>query len=79
VFSPLGNYLATGGGEAIIKIWKVTDDQHADEYNVLQRTPVFELKEHASDIIDLSWHCSGTKLLSTSFDQKVILWQLDYS
>lgn len=27
-FSPCGNYLATGGKDGVLKIWKVTKEQH---------------------------------------------------
>lgn len=39
--------------------------------------PQWELKEHACDIIDVSWHGNSQMILSCSFDQKVILWNLD--
>jgi WD40 repeat protein len=39
--------------------------------------PLWELKEHAQDIIDVCWHSNSHKIISTSFDEKVILWNLD--
>lgn len=72
-FSPCGKLLATGGKDSILKIWQVASD---DSLDIIASKPLWELKEHASDIIDVSWHLSSKMLISCSFDQKVILWSL---
>jgi len=35
------------------------------------------MKEHAHDILDVSWHVNSKMILSCSFDQKVMLWSLE--
>jgi hypothetical protein len=46
--------LATGGKDATLKIWQIVGPTE-DSTTLLQKAPVFELKEHALDIIDVSW------------------------
>lgn len=75
-FSPCGLMLATGGKDATLKIWQVVGPTE-DSTLLLQKAPMFELKEHALDIIDVSWRSNSSMILSCSFDQKVILWNLE--
>ena len=90
-FSPCGNYLATGGKDAVLKIWKVKRRgsdiselvrQQVTDLSLFENVPKWELREHAHDILDVSWSenpsISGTSryILSCSFDFKVILWDL---
>ena len=52
--------------------------------SIFEPEPGWEFREHAQDIIDISWCSAATRshqsdkvlLLSCSFDQKVILWNL---
>ena len=106
-FSHCGKYLATGGKDACLKVWRVRDPseeakdvvdaKEQDAFKVLRRqytqeftpnfsliesSPLKEFKDHAKDIIDLSWKDNRQSeddedhILSCSFDSKVILWSL---
>jgi WD40 repeat protein len=69
-FSPCGTLMATAGKDAIIKVWQAASHsfEDPDELLLFLPEPVWELKEHAHDILDLSWHQKSELLLSTSFD-----------
>ena len=73
-FSHDGKLLATAGKDATLKIWQLCED---DSVTLFKKEPQWEMKEHAHDIIDISWHVASKMLLSCSFDQKVMLWSLE--
>ena len=90
-FSPCGNFLATGGKDAVLKIWKVKKRgsditelvrQQVTDLFLFENVPKWELREHAEDIVDISWSLDlderneARYILSCSFDLKVILWDL---
>lgn len=75
----------------MLKIWKVKKRgsdiselvrQQVTDLSLFENVPKWELREHAHDILDVSWSenpsLSGTSryILSCSFDFKVILWDL---
>ena len=91
-FSPCGNFLATGGKDAVLKVWKVKKRgsditelvrQQVTDLHLFENLPKCELREHAHDILDISWgHVLSDRnearyILSCSFDLKVILWDLE--
>lgn len=85
-FSPCGKYLATGGKDACLKVWRVkgskqteeeeeegNDEKKEDEdsfapmqrmharkikpdLTLFEAEPAWEFREHAHDIVDLSWN-----------------------
>lgn len=80
-FSRDGHYVAAGGQDRLVRIWKlvvqsILDDPHADT----RRAPIFHdtplrLVGHEADILDLSWsRPSSNFLLSSSMDHSVRLW-----
>jgi WD40 repeat protein len=85
-FSPCGNFMATGGKDAVLRIWQVNcvgkldsvDVTFADCWKVFHKAPYREYREHEHDILDIAW-CKERPylLLSCSLDQKVILWDLN--
>ena len=53
------------------------------DLSLFEHIPKWELREHAHDILDVSWSQARNErsearyILSCSFDLKVILWDLD--
>ncbi|CAN0908886.1 Uncharacterized WD repeat-containing protein C3H5.08c [Linum grandiflorum] len=88
-FSLDGKYLATGGEDGVVNVWKVIEeDSRLDDqfdvstcvvlpqkvFRVLEK-PLHEFKGHSGEVLDLSW--SNQKyLLSSSDDNTVRLWRV---
>mmetsp|Transcript_32566 Transcript_32566/g.31802 ORF Transcript_32566/g.31802 Transcript_32566/m.31802 type:complete len:130 (-) Transcript_32566:900-1289(-) len=78
-------YLATGGKDTVLKIWEVSaefkgepNEKANETYKLLNEQPCREYMEHEYDIIDIVWSKDRpNQLLTCSFDQKVILWDLN--
>ncbi|XP_061342511.1 uncharacterized protein LOC133288708 isoform X2 [Gastrolobium bilobum] len=80
-FSPSGKYLASGGEDGVIRIWRVKK-RSSQSFIVLpnkifkiEESPMQEFYGHSSDVLDLAWSSSDT-LLSSSMDKTVRLWQI---
>ncbi|CAF2081748.1 hypothetical protein HID58_020929 [Brassica napus] len=90
-FSPDGKFLATGGEDGVVKIWRITlsasfvgqelmREQEAlvmfpNKAFYLEETPFQELYGHTGDVLDLAWSDSNL-LLSASKDKTVRLWRV---
>ncbi|CAD5113360.1 DgyrCDS2532 [Dimorphilus gyrociliatus] len=83
-FSPNGHYLASGGDDNAIIIWKLSSTS-ATSNNTLQEddgeiTEVWVsgkvLRGHLGDIYDISWSSDGKQLISGSIDNSAILWDV---
>ena len=76
-FSSDGQFLATGGKDAVLKIWQVNQvqtqlkvqvddpklfaEQMSDVYKVINSVPFREYREHEYDILDIAWSCNNDK------------------
>lgn len=88
-FSTDGRYLATGGQDMIVRVWRVLSspkDRQRSETGEAQvdsalNAPVFcakpyrEYAGHTADVLDLSWS-KNNFLLSSSMDKTVRLWHV---
>ncbi|ORZ03817.1 quinon protein alcohol dehydrogenase-like superfamily [Syncephalastrum racemosum] len=62
-FSPDGSKLATGSGDATVRIWDLNTE-----------TPQHTLKGHKSWVLSIAWSPDGSILASGSMDNTVRLW-----
>ena len=54
-FSYDGQYLATGGADSVLKIWKVSDENEGT-HELFYKEPYWEFEEHHLDIIAIAWN-----------------------
>ncbi|KAH9524197.1 hypothetical protein Btru_053770 [Bulinus truncatus] len=81
-WSHSGKYLASGGDDKLIMIWQTS--RAAGPSKTLgssgsiviheQWRPVFTLRGHAGDVLDLSWSPQDVWLASCSVDNTVMIW-----
>ena len=79
-FSPDGTYLATGGKDAVINVWKVLslEDVNDDPYQMFHKVPHRIFKEHELDVLSIVWKVkNNNEFLSSSLDHKIILWSVN--
>jgi len=69
-FSLDGKFLASGGHDMIMRIWKVKEQGND---NFFEPSPVKSFSGHTGDVLDLSWS-KNNFILSASVDKTVRLW-----
>jgi WD40 repeat protein len=72
-FSHTGEYLATAGQDAIVRVWQLDRDDGA--VHIFKPTPFREYSGHKGDVLDLCWSHTDW-LLSSSMDKTVRLWYM---
>jgi len=76
-FSYDGLYIASGGRDCILRIWKTNPNFKLSGADYLCNTPVRSFSGHNSDILDIAWSKASYSILSASMDHTVRLWNLD--
>ncbi|KAF0894599.1 hypothetical protein E2562_001899 [Oryza meyeriana var. granulata] len=88
-FSPDGRFLASGGEDRVVHVWRVVDTDASSGKDVLPEhvvvpdtvfaladEPACSLEGHLDDVLDLAWSKSQ-QLLSSSMDKTVRLWDTE--
>ncbi|CAL1582243.1 unnamed protein product [Knipowitschia caucasica] len=87
-FSPTGEFLASGGDDAAILLWKLNDskepeptpafqDDEEAQLNKESWTVVKTLRGHIEDVYDISWARDGNMMISGSVDNTAIMWDVN--
>ncbi|XP_078434860.1 uncharacterized protein LOC144705878 isoform X2 [Wolffia australiana] len=83
-FSLDGAYLATGGDDCAVRVWRIVQEEIVKSQEHFDSTlksirfaeaPLQECNGHSSDVLDLSWSKSNY-LLSSSKDKTVRMWRV---
>lgn len=77
-FSSTGEFLATGGVDSVLRIFRVVDlSFYSDPMRLFHDTPFREYKIHKRDIVDISWSSGDPDILVTaSHDKTTIIWNI---
>ncbi|CAD7697908.1 unnamed protein product [Ostreobium quekettii] len=82
-FSPDGTLLASGGKDAVVRIWEVISKRANKEKEkccidlpVFRQDPVRVWKGHHADILNIAWSSESQFVLSASLDKGVRLWHI---
>eukprot|EP00163_Fabomonas_tropica_P027326 TRINITY_DN5224_c0_g2_i1.p1 TRINITY_DN5224_c0_g2~~TRINITY_DN5224_c0_g2_i1.p1 ORF type:complete len:668 (+),score=87.09 TRINITY_DN5224_c0_g2_i1:476-2479(+) len=76
-FSLDATYLATGGRDTHVKVFKVIGGDGIDTLELIDPTPVHVFKGHRADVLDIQWS-KNFFILSASMDKTVRLWHPDH-
>lgn len=72
-WSPCSNYIASGGEDCVIVIWKV---QHSENSEKTRLAPRRVLRGHVAGVTALAFNHKATMLASGSIDEKIIVWNV---
>lgn len=87
-FSPTGEFLASGGDDAAILLWKLNDSKEPDQTPVFQDdeeaqlnkeswSVVKTLRGHLEDVYDICWGRDENFMVSGSVDNTAIMWDIN--
>ncbi|KAM9850487.1 chromatin assembly factor 1 subunit B [Aulostomus maculatus] len=87
-FSPSGEFLASGGDDAAILLWKLNDSKEPEQAPVFQEdedaqlnkeswSVVKTLRGHIEDVYDICWTRDGYFMVSGSVDNTAIMWDVN--
>lgn len=87
-FSPNGEFLASGGDDAAIFLWKLNDNKEPEQTLVFQEeedaqlnkeswSVVKTLRGHIEDVYDICWAQDGNSMVSGSVDNTAIMWDIN--
>ncbi|XP_029980742.1 chromatin assembly factor 1 subunit B [Sphaeramia orbicularis] len=87
-FSPSGEFLASGGDDSAILLWKLNDSKEPEQTPVFQEdedaqlnkeswSVVKTLRGHIEDVYDICWTRDGNFIVSGSVDNTAIMWDIN--
>ncbi|XP_017278117.1 chromatin assembly factor 1 subunit B isoform X2 [Kryptolebias marmoratus] len=87
-FSPNGEFLASGGDDSAIFLWKLIDCKEPEQAPVFQEdedaqlnkeswSVVKTLRGHIEDVYDICWTRDGNLMISGSVDNTAIMWDIN--
>ncbi|KAK7939248.1 hypothetical protein WMY93_002574 [Mugilogobius chulae] len=87
-FSPNGEFLASGGDDAAILLWKLNDSKEPEHAPVFQEDEEAQLNKeswsvlktlrgHIEDVYDICWARDGNLMVSGSVDNTAIMWDVN--
>ncbi|GAB4818954.1 hypothetical protein N2152v2_006000 [Parachlorella kessleri] len=80
-FSPSGDWLVSSGDGGEMYLWRPSEGEAPrgnleDESDLAPWRRAGVLRGHNDDIMDVSWSCDGTALVSGSIDNKNLVWDM---